>query len=162
MPVVETSKAEADTRAILARLRTGWRPTRRDLAGAPVLERWRLYAPGPYMLQGWVGMSLKSGVAFAFDLNWVRFIDRWARLGAPAFVQPLPSNEAVMRCAMVALAGRDGAAEIGAEVRALAQRSRDAGLDAAAYLLDMAALEIGAARGAEGSVPFTPPLAGSP
>jgi len=47
------------------------------------------------------------------------------------------------RGAIVALAGRDGAAEIGAEVRALAARSRDTGLDAAAYLLDMAALEIG-------------------
>jgi hypothetical protein len=69
------------------------------------------------------------------------------RLGAPACAQPLPANETVMRCAFAALAGRDEAGEIGAEVRALAARSRDAGLDAAAYLLDLAALEIGAASG---------------
>ena len=144
MPVTETSDAEAETRAILARLRSGWRPSR-ELGGAPVLERWRLFAPAPYTLQGWVGMNLKSGILFAFDAGagWARFIDRWVRLGAPEFAQPYPSNGAVMRGAIVALAGRDGAAEIGAEVRALAERSRDAGLDAAAYLLDMAALEIG-------------------
>ena len=47
---------------------------------------------------------------------------------------------------MIALAGRDGAAEIGAEVRALAGRSREMGLATAAYLLDMAALEIDAVR----------------
>ena len=75
-----------------------------------------------------------------------RFIDRWVRLGAPACAQPLPSNEIVMRCAMAALAGRDEAADIGAEARALAACSRDAGLDAAAYLLDIAALELDAAR----------------
>jgi hypothetical protein len=143
MPVIETSDAEADTLAILARLRSGWRPSR-ELADASVLERWRLFAPGPYLLQGWVGMSLKSGIAFAFDpaAGWVRFVDRWARLGAPALAQPLPSNEAVMGCVTIALAGRDGAAEIRAEARALADRARDAGLPTAAYLLDMAALEL--------------------
>jgi len=47
---------------------------------------------------------------------------------------------------MAVLAGRDEAADIGAEARALAARSRDAGLDAAAYLLDIAALELDAAR----------------
>jgi hypothetical protein len=160
MPLTESSKAEADTRAILARLRTGWRPSRRDLAGTDVLERWRLFSPGPYLLQGWVGMTLKSGIVFAFDPAWVRFIDRWARLGKPALAQPLPSNDAVMRCATAALAGRDCAAGIGAAVRALAERSRDAGLDAAGYLLDMAALEIDAARGAAERV--TPREAGSP
>ena len=76
----------------------------------------------------------------------VRFIDRWVRLGAPARAQPLPSNDAVMRCAMAALAGRDEAGEIGAQARALAEHARDAGLDMAAYLLDMAALELDAAR----------------
>jgi hypothetical protein len=45
-------------------------------------------------------------------------------------------------------------------VRALAQRSREAGLDTAAYLLDMAALEIGAASGAAGAVCSLSPLAG--
>jgi hypothetical protein len=144
MSGAESPDPEADTRAILARLRSGWRPTR-ELVDAPVLERWRLFAPTPYTLQGWAGMNLKSGILFAFDADagWARFIDRWVRLGAPARAQPVPSNDAVMRCAIVALAGRDGAAEIGAEVRALAARSRDAGLDTAAYLLDMAALEIG-------------------
>lgn len=145
MSVVKPSSSENDTRAILARLRSGWQPSR-ELADAPELQRWQLLAARPYLLQGWVGMTLKSGVAFAFDAQarWARFIDRWVRLGAPARAQPLPSNEAVMRCAMAALAGRDEAADIGAEVRALAARSRDAGLDAAAYLLGMAALEIGA------------------
>ena len=81
----------------------------------------------------------KAGAA-----GWARFIDRWVRLAAPACAQPAPSNDAVMRGAMAALAGRDGAAEIGAEVRALGARPRDAGFDTAAYLLDMAALEIGA------------------
>jgi len=57
-----------------------------------------------------------------------------------------------MRCATAALAGRDCAAGIGAAVRALAERSRDAGLDGAAYLLDMAALEIDAARGPVGRI----------
>src|SRR5437899_1976769 len=89
MLVVEPSEAEADTLAILARLRTGWRPSRRELADTAVLERWRLFAGAPCMLQGWVGMNLKSGVAFAFDAQgqWVRFIDRWARLGKPALAQ---------------------------------------------------------------------------
>gem|GEM_PF-3910346 len=144
MPVIESPDPTPDTLAILARLRAGWRPSR-ELADAPVLQRWRLFAPGPYLLQGWVGMSLKSGIAFAFDpaAGWVRFVDRWARLGTPACAQPLPSNEAVMRCVLIALAGRDGAAEIGAEARALAERARDAGLDMAAYLLDVVALELG-------------------
>lgn len=147
MSGAESPDPEADTLAILARLRAGWRPSRRNLADAPVLERWRLFAPGPYVLQGWVGMTMKSGIVFAFDpAGWVRFIDRWARLGKPALAQPLPANESVMRCAMIALAGRDGAAEIGAEVRALAERSREAGLSTAGYLLDMVALEIDAAR----------------
>jgi len=155
----ESPDDEADTRAILARLRLGWRPSRRDLAGTDVLERWRLFSPGPYVLQGWVGMTMKSGIVFAFDPAWVRFIDRWARLGKPAVAQPYPSNDAVMRCATAALAGRDCTAGIGAAVRALAERSREMGLDAAAYLLDMAALEIDAARGPER---VTPPAAGSP
>jgi hypothetical protein len=150
---------EADTLAILARLRTGWRPSRRDLAGTDVLERWRLYAPGAYVLQGWVGMTMKSGIVFAFDPAWVRFIDRWARLGQPALAQPYPSNDAVMRCATAALEGRDEVGEIGAAVRALAQRSRDAGLSTAGYLLDIVALEIDAVRGPER---VTPPAAGSP
>jgi hypothetical protein len=150
---------EADTRAILARLRSGWRPSRRDLAGTDVLERWRLFSPGPYVLQGWAGMSLKSGIVFAFDLAWVRFIDRWARLGKPALAQPLPANEAVMRCATLALEGRDEATEIGEQVRALAARARESGLDAAGYLLDMVGLEIAAARRPER---VTPPAAGSP
>src|SRR3954453_22271789 len=62
-------------------------------------------------------MTMKLGIVFAFDSAWVRFIDRWARLGKPAVAQPLPSNDVVMRCA---LAGRDEAGEIGAEARALA------------------------------------------
>ena len=45
-------------------------------------------------------------------------------------------------------------------VRALAERSRDAGLDAAAYLLDIVALEIDTARRPAERV--TPPAAGSP
>jgi hypothetical protein len=102
-----------------------------------------LFSPGPYVLQGWIGMTMKLGIVFAFDSAWVRFIDRWARLGKPAVAQPLPSNDVVMRCA---LAGRDEAGEIGAEARALAERSRDAGLKAAAYLLDMAAFELNTAR----------------
>src|SRR3954447_13265444 len=61
-------------------------------------------------------MTMKLGIVFAFDSAWVRFIDRWARLGKPAVAQPLPSNDVVMRCA---LAGRDEAGEIGAEARAL-------------------------------------------
>ncbi|MEJ0075212.1 MAG: hypothetical protein WDO17_07155 [Alphaproteobacteria bacterium] len=147
MSGAESPDPTAATLAILARLRTGWRPSH-ELADAIVLERWRLHAPAPYTLQGWAGMHMTSGVLFAFDpaARWARFIDRWVRLGAPDRAQPLPTNDAVMRCAMAALAGRDEAGEIGAEVRALAARSRDAGLDAAAYLLDMAALEIGAAR----------------
>jgi hypothetical protein len=147
MSGAESPDPIADTLAILARLRSGWRPSR-ELADAPVLERWRLFAPGPYLLQGWVGMSLKSGIAFAFDpaAGWVRFVDRWARLGAPACAQPLPSNDAVMRCATAALAGRDCASGIGDQVRALAERSRDIGLATGAFLLDMAALEIDAAR----------------
>src|SRR3954471_11989990 len=107
-----------DTLAILARLRTGWGPSRRDLAGTDLLERWRLFSPGPYVLQGWIGMTMKSGIVFALDREWVRFINRWARLGRPAFAQPLPSNDVVMRCALAALAGRDEAGEIGAEARA--------------------------------------------
>ena len=142
MRETESPDPEADTLAILSRLRTGWRPSRRDLAGTDVLERWRLFSPGPYVLQGWIGMTMKSGIVFAFDSAWVRFIDRWARLGKPAVAQPLPSNDVVMRCALAALAGRDEAGEIGAEARALAERSREAGLDAAAYLLDMAAFEL--------------------
>ena len=162
MSGAESPDPETETRAILARLRTGWRPSRRDLAGTDVLERWRLFSPGPYVLQGWVGMTMKSGIVFAFDPAWVRFIDRWARLGKPAFAQALPSNEAVMHCATAALSGRDCAAGIGAAVRALAERSRDAGLDAAAYLLDIAALEIDAARPTAGRSAVTPPAAGSP
>src|SRR5882757_10080282 len=52
------------------------------------------------MRQGWSGTTLISGVAFAFDADagWARLITRWVRLGAPAGAQPLPSNEAVMRC----------------------------------------------------------------
>ena len=149
MPITETTDAHdctPDTLAILARLRTGWRPSRRDLAGTDVLERWRLFSPGPYVLQGWTGRTMKSGIVFAFDREWVRFISRWARLGKPALAQPLPSNDVVMRCALAALAGRDEAGEIGAEARALAERSREAGLDAAAYLLDMAAFELTDAR----------------
>jgi hypothetical protein len=149
MPITETTDAHdctPDTLAILARLRTGWRPRRRDLAGTDLLDRWRLFSPGPYVLQGWIGMTMKSGIVFAFDVAWVRFIDRWARLGKTAVAQPLPSNDAVMRCALAALAGRDEAGEIGAEARALAERSREAGLYAAAYLLDMAAYELNDAR----------------
>jgi hypothetical protein len=157
MPDIDSS--EADTRAILARLRAGWRPSCRDLAGTDVLERWRLFSPGAYVLQGWVGMTMKSGIVFAFDPAWVRFIDRWARLGQPAFAQPYPSNDAVMSCATAALEGRNEVGEIGAAVRALAQRSRDAGLSTAGYLLDTVALELDVARG-PGSV--TPPAAGSP
>lgn len=144
MCAAESPDPQSETRAILARLRTGWRPSRGELADAVVLERWRLFSPGPYMLQGWAGTSLKSGVAFALDSGWVRFFDRWARLGQPAFAQPLPQNDAVMRCALLALQGRDGTAEIGDEVRALAERARETGFDAAGYLLDMAALEIAA------------------
>jgi hypothetical protein len=147
MSDVNPSSCESETLAVLARLRSGWQPSH-ELADAPELQRWRLLAARPYLLQGWVGMDLKSGVLFAFDAQarWARFIDRWVRLGAPACAQPLLSNETVMRCAMAALAGRDEAADIGAEARALAARSRDAGLDAAAYLLDIAALELDAAR----------------
>ena len=108
MPITETTDAHdctPDTLAILARLRTGWRPSRRDLAGTDLLERWRLFSPGPYV-QGWIGMTMKSGIVFAFDREWVRFINRWARLGRPAFAQPLPSNDVVMRCALAALVPR--------------------------------------------------------
>jgi len=88
--------------------------------------------------------------------------DRWVRLGAPTAAQPLPSNDVVMRCAMAALDGRDCAAEIGAQVRALAERSRDMGFDAAAYLLDLAAFELNAARPSGKASAVTPPAAGSP
>src|SRR3954453_18483094 len=142
----ESPDDEADTLAILARLRNGWRPSLRDLARTDLLKRWRLFSPGPYVLQGWIGITMKSGIVFAFDSAWVRFIDRWARLGKPAVAQPLPSNDVGMGCALAALAGRDGAGEIGAEARALAERSREAGLDAAAYLLDMAVFELNAGR----------------
>ena len=163
MPITETTDAHdctADTLAILARLRSGWRPSRRDLAGTDLLERWRLFSPGPYVLQGWIGMTMKSGIVFAFDREWVRFINRWARLGTPAFAQPLPSNDVVMRCALAALAGRDEAGEISAEARALAERSREAGLGAAAHLLDMAAFELAAGRWPAENL--TPRAEGSP
>jgi hypothetical protein len=93
----------ADTLRIIARLRAGGRPSAAELSGAAVLERWRLFAGEPYMLQGWVGMSLKSGVAFALDIGWARLIDRWVRLGGAAGVPPDASNEAVMEAAMRAL-----------------------------------------------------------
>jgi hypothetical protein len=77
MRKAESPDPTADTRAILARLRAGWRPSR-ELADAIVLERWRLFGPAPYLLQGWAGMRMTSGVLFAFDpaAGWARFIDR--------------------------------------------------------------------------------------
>jgi hypothetical protein len=188
----------AETLRVIARLRAGGRPSDAELSGAAVLERWRLFPGEPYMLQGWAGSSLKSGVAFALDIEagWARLIDRWARLGAGAGVPPRVSNEAVMEAAERALA-KDGpppqpsptrgegvhracgtsfptmregahgvrgaavrtmregahrarggafASEIAGEARALAEKAQAAGLDGAAYLLDMAALELDAAR----------------
>ena len=140
----------AETLRIIARLRGDWRPSAAELSGTAVLEQWRLYRCQPYLLQGWMSSSLRSGVAFAFDLDagWARLIDRWVRLGAPNAMPPPVSNDDVMQAA--ALAFIEGAAvralDIAEEARALAAQARAAGLDLAAYLLDVAALEADAAR----------------
>jgi hypothetical protein len=137
---------------ILQRLRGGWRPSRENLADALVLEEW-LLAPGvPYLLQGWDGNTLKSGMALAFEASqgWARRIDRWVVLGAPLGVPPPVSNDEVMHAAALALA-RDAMAEsapdIAAEARTLAARARCAGLNVAAHLLERAAREADAKAG---------------
>jgi hypothetical protein len=142
-PTVETLR-------IIARLRADWRPSAAELSDTAVLEQWRLYRGQPYMLQGWTASSLKSGVAFAFDLDagWARLIDRWVRLGAPNVAPPRVTNDEVMEAA--ALSFVEGAStralDIAEEARTLASQARGAGLGMAAYLLDVAAMEVDAAR----------------
>lgn len=146
----ESPDPTVETLRIIARLRADWRPSAAELSDAAVLEQWRLYRGQPYMLQGWTASSLKSGVAFAFDLDagWARLIDRWVRLGAPNAMPPRVGNDEVMQAA--ALAFIEGAAmravDIAEEARTLGAQARAAGLDMAAYLLDVAALEADAAR----------------
>jgi hypothetical protein len=133
---------------ILTRLRSGWRPSQHELEDAPAIERWRVAVAEPYLLQGFIGDHLHIGILFAFDpaAGWARLIDRWVRLGAPALpARPLPANDAVMRCATLAVSC-DGRPDIGAAARSLAAWARSNGFDMAGYLLDMAALEADAAR----------------
>jgi hypothetical protein len=95
--------ARETLRIMVARLHAA--PSAIELSGAAVLERWRLFPGEPYMLQGHAGSSLKSGVAFALDIDagWARLIDRWVRLGAPAAAPPRVTNDAVMQAAARAL-----------------------------------------------------------
>jgi hypothetical protein len=139
-----------ETLRIIARLRGDWRPSAAELSGAAVLEQWRLYRGAPYLLQGWMSSSLRSGIAFALDMDagWARLIDRWVRLGAPNAVPPRVGNDEVMQAAALAFI-EDGAVrvlDIAEEARLLAAQARGAGLSMAGYLLDMAALEADAAR----------------
>lgn len=146
--VQRPSDPTTHTLDILTRLRSGWRPSHHELDDAPVMKRWRIAVAGPYILQGFIGDDLNTGVLFAFDpaAGWARLIDRWVRLGAPALPdQPLPDNDTVMRCAALASIF-DGRPDIGAAARALAEWARSSGHDLAGYLLDMAALEADAAR----------------
>ena len=128
---------------VLSRLQSGWRPGERELNGAARIEDWRLCAAAPYVLEGRVGGSILSGVAFACDAEagWARLADRWLRLGARARgAQAVLANGEVMRSAAFALALPDADAEcIGAQARELAWRARRAGLTVPAYLLDLAA-----------------------
>lgn len=127
----------------LSRLQSGLCPGERELAGAEVLEQWRLFPPGPYVLQGRVGDHIYSGVAFALDpaAGWARLADRWLVLGTRApGPQPIIDNEEIMRSAARALVGQPADAElIAAHARELAGRAREAGLTMPAYLLDLVA-----------------------
>ncbi len=135
-----------DPMQALERLRKGWRPTPDNLADAAVLDEWLLVPNGYYLLQGWTGSSLKSGMALAFEApqRWARLIDRWVVLGRPLGVPLRVSNDEVMRAAAHALAGcaaSERARDVAIEARVLAARARRARLDAAASLLESAAWE---------------------
>lgn len=149
-PRADPPDPTAETLRIIARLREDWRPAAAELSNAAVLEEWRLYRGAPYLLQGWMNSDLRSGVAFALDLDagWARLIDRWVRLGAPLAMPPRITNDEVMEAA--ALAFIEGAStralDIAEEARTLAAQARGAGLGMAAYLFDVAAMEVEAAR----------------
>ena len=139
-----TIYAQAMTaRRILSRLRVGWRPSERELKGAPVLDQWRLFPLGPYVLQGRVGEQVISDVAVALDpgAGWARFADQWFVLGTPAPGPQAPfDNDDIMRSAELAFAGQyTNRHTIAAHARELAGRAREAGLTVPAYLLDLVA-----------------------
>jgi hypothetical protein len=73
-------------------MRTGWRPSSRDLTDAPVIEQWRLLsmAPATRILIGWLGGKafVESVVAADTDAGWARLAERWVILGDRALVCP--------------------------------------------------------------------------
>ncbi|MBI4273172.1 MAG: hypothetical protein HY659_00535 [Rhizobiales bacterium] len=79
-----------DDREIITRLRTGWRPSGRDLADAALIERWSVdvIARGPYVLHGRIAgrMTLAVLIAIDADVGWARACRRWLVLGEPGSV----------------------------------------------------------------------------
>ena len=90
---------------ILERLREGWRPAARDLAGAPIVSEWRILSvgPGPYLLQGTVEGRPILNVVIALDASarWARTPDRWLILGgrSPELQRVVSESEIMSRAA---------------------------------------------------------------
>lgn len=132
-------------RDTLSHLRAGWRPGSRDIAEADVIEGWKLTCRGHglYMLQGTVDgqPSLAGLIAIDPRNSWALVQDRLLALGerAPEACIAVVPDEVVRRAAALFEAAPS---ELGSRALDLAREAERAGLDTAAYLLDMAAHEI--------------------
>jgi hypothetical protein len=92
-------------RRVFDRLRGGWRPSDRELADAPIVNRWRILSigPGPYLLQGTIGGRpiLKVLIALDASAGWARAPEGWLTLGirSPEIQRVVGKDEVMSRAA---------------------------------------------------------------